>query len=59
MFTTKKVEQLMVEGQDRAMMVDTSMWIEIVDLDHDAWAWAREVSGRIAGCNDLFAIEAV
>ena len=49
----------MVEGQDRAMMVDTSMWLEIVDQDHDAWALAQEVSGRIAGCNDLFAIEAV
>jgi len=49
----------MVEGQDRAMMVDTSMWLEIVERDHDAWAWAREVSGRIAGCNDFFAIEAV
>ena len=28
-------------------MVDTSMWLEIVDRDHDAWAWAQEVSGRI------------
>ena len=45
----RKVEKSMVEGQDRAMMVDTSMWLEIVDEDHDAWAWAREVSGRIAG----------
>ena len=53
------MEQLTVEGHDRAMMVDTSMWLEIVDQDHDAWAWAREVSGRIAGCNDVFPIEAV
>ena len=28
----------------------------VVDRDHDAWA--REVSGHIAGCNELFAIEA-
>ena len=47
----------MVEGQDRAMMVDTSIRHAIVERDRDAWA--REVSGRIAGCNDLFAIEAV
>jgi len=53
----RKVEQSTVEGHDRAMMVDTSIRHAIVDRDHDAWAW--EVSGRVAGCIDLFAIEAV
>ena len=37
----QKVEQLTVKGQDRAMMVDTSMWREIVDQDHDAWVGSR------------------
>ena len=37
----QKGEQLTVEGQDRAMMVDTSMWREIVDQDHDAWVGSR------------------
>ena len=53
----RKVEQSTVEGQDRAMMVDTSVRRAIVDQYHDAWA--REVSGCVAGCNDLFAVEAV
>jgi len=41
----RKVEKSMVEGQDRAMMVDTSIRHAIVERDRDAWA--REVSDMI------------